>query len=1433
MQHGRFQKKKAIAIISVVTTMAFLALIATPFLVSMILQKKSSNNFLNQAKARVAARGAFEYAGYYLAQGEYTQELERKIALEKSPSKHQELFSTPDYDTYLELYVPMTPLQKTLEQAILPAHKDKINWNNTTPLQILNQKGVFWSVEVEDEQAKANLNSASPWFLGNLFASALVTEIASETDQTIQVESTENFSPKGGLLWYQGELISYQSTSKKAFLRCGRGLQSQLPEFDPPKTIKKGALLVDARLHKVCRYPYREQIGEFLPYLNIQQIKKIANFGHSFFTAEELDTLFPFLTVHSHSPYLSGWSSTVLLKNDFKIESNVPDQGSLISVFSGGKYNCGTLLRVRDDQHQEYSRIKEFSGNTILLEDHLLHNYHRENTKVDFAAIHPVNINTAREEVLVALFTGVAFYQSNAPITRAQATLIARALIEEANKNQFITSPRSFYDFLEALKKLGILNSTQVEALYLNATDPYGTVSFDDSRSLEVYTAPFCFKNEDVYTIRATGTVHSPTGIPQASHTFQEIIRVAPEKILKRTWETQKDFLQENRDRKINKMVTWPNPITSPKSKEDTSRKKNRGDVRLLPSEISGANLSFQNTIEGAVGPHSYGTFALGGTGNISPGYTEFWVKTSRNSIGEYFGIFPKDSTSPLVDQLQIMTTSGPNLLRLSLMDPCLDGKFTAISFPITLKSQTWYHLMGSWNTNRYGGLSLFLDGMPAGSFDYFDGQGNSLTTELTENIVDINDKSISVTSTRNFPSQGALLIGTEVIEYESKSGNSFKVWESTPKKPKNAGFSTSTGTGRGARTTVAEIAPGITQLKGLTDALGVDPSLLGLDSSWGYNSHSRGSVVLPFGYSTHLSNTQEQITVPLQGRSVSAVDLSKIYVGGSSLQESVDDTFPDTQIDPAIGVQANDLSIPVLDTSKFPGNGYLKIGDELVYYDKKGATSFDSVRRGEGGTRAQAHLSGVVSLNSLHLKNTEGYPDQGWCQIDDEWFGPYSKLGNYFVGILLNSQGQIISSLLERGDGASGAVFHKAGTNVLPVFAVSNASCGAGDLVTIIDSDTQPTQRYLRQIRWARTFGSKPYYLVALNQFLPREIRASDQGRLLKFPSGELPAQPGSGVYGNLLGENKTYDEIKLQQGNFSVWPLIHDVPPNATHFLSAIPIEPGRLIKIGNEFLVAEELQYINGSVNIPSFYLVGPLLRGVLNTASAYHTVGTPYTPLEFVPSSLLERSANAKASEFLLKKNNSVFPSEGYLRIGNEVIGYTQQQNFQFTMPTRKKDEGIFRSRFGSTSNVNHSFGELAIAQPYRYWDRFAFTSESEIACYERVFSSPHALFQAFRWEEELHRDSRLDIVCLVRFNGSPDWEQLPTNRKGGIFLFEQGEQWHSFERNGVQAHQIEMRFLFRYHQGAFFNDSWKETPWLKKIELEYVTPTHTFHTQEKL
>ena len=178
------------------------------------------------------------------------------------------------------------------------------------------------------------------------------------------------------------------------------------------------------------------------------------------------------------------------------------------------------------------------------------------------------------------------------------------------------------------------------------------------------------------------------------------------------------------------------------------------------------------------------------------------------------------------------------------------------------------------------------------------------------------------------------------------------------------------------------------------------------------------------------------------------------------------------------------------------------------------------------------------------------------------------------------------------------------------------------------------------------------------------------------------------------------------------------------------------------------------------------------------------------------------------------------------------------------PRDEHGEGVFRARFG-TPLRGVSTQMFAYQLPYRYPDRFEIEVESESLAYlQKSFRVPGARWRAIEWlerDDRLKRERLSDIVIVARFDGEPDWSLKPTNERGGLWLFDGGDNRRNSSRRGPPrfeidepADQMEVRVYFRYKPGAYgrlgspagptrsdaFRDDWKHGPVLESLTIEY-------------
>jgi hypothetical protein len=92
---------------------------------------------------------------------------------------------------------------------------------------VRNSRGTIWSAGIEDEQAKINVNAASPFALANLFgARTVLSEKVSDSDAEIPIEDSSIFDPEGGYVVVGAELIKYSGVQLGRLIGCERGVNA-------------------------------------------------------------------------------------------------------------------------------------------------------------------------------------------------------------------------------------------------------------------------------------------------------------------------------------------------------------------------------------------------------------------------------------------------------------------------------------------------------------------------------------------------------------------------------------------------------------------------------------------------------------------------------------------------------------------------------------------------------------------------------------------------------------------------------------------------------------------------------------------------------------------------------------------------------------------------------------------------------------------------------------------------------------------------------------------------------------------------------------------------------------------------------------------------------------------------------------------------------
>ncbi|MDQ7780519.1 MAG: hypothetical protein RDV41_12560, partial [Planctomycetota bacterium] len=957
-------------------------------------------------------------------------------------------------------------------------------------------------------------------------------------------------------------------------------------------------------------------------------------------------------------------------------------------------------------------------------------------------------------------------------------------------------------------------------------------------------TVPFCFRSYDVFSIEAIGVMNNPAGYQTASHTFREVLSIIP--FGSYAWELKNryDFSQMASRCGSSKIVFGPDFGVISTADWNTAG-QTAGDLRVeSPSDTRGAGISltesFPGTYDGQAlsGPAEYDfsdeTIASPAPGtDILAGGIEMWVKPSGLSGGRvYFFDFAQSEFENRIS----LYYDGRDLV-LTAADATVDTWESQVRHTVQLVPDTWYHLGAYWKSTYYGHLCLALDGMVVGTGAHVDQNGQRALGFLSSNTTET-DTSISVTTTANFPTPaliggiqrwGVIEIGNETIEYSGMSGTTF------------------TNCVRGARGTTAA-------------------------------SHVAGAAVTIYGYSNLLSTEGVTISAvdPSTGEpaTLMSIDLDAgIPVVKGLLADSIGERPEATINKPASppepgGITAGDTTIPVApNTDGFPTKGFIKIRNEVIYYDSKTSSSFEGCRRGAPQaepTMAAPHGHGArIVMFAIPVTDVAGYPNPAIVQIDDEWIAGRPVIaqedgGGYIMGWIFGGISGSFARPPFRGEFFETIqAAHSANVKVIPVFSVSEPECGKSDKVTIVTDDQtiDKEQMEIRNAKQRRTISRDVggmtvqitiSNLVGFMDFTNRAYAPDDINRLLKFPSGELasflndriyvcgmsPAGTGSsstiGGGGTGTGAKGTIDEIRFfsgPKGDFRLaQPLdagtVTDLQMNAVTGIDA----NGGAVKIGDELI-----GFAQAAGGVGSGTLSGST-RGYLKTTAAVHDSGSRAFNLSFLGISALSGAVTAEASSIQLRGATGL-PAAGYILVDNEVIGYTRfdgaaADSATAVMPMDMELRGMYRGAFG-TDAAAHDAGRLAYAIPFRYWDRFsAHSYDSSLVRFDATIPVIDAFWKRIHWTEEHDSgDPNLDVHIKVRLDTCGEWEMARSGttppKRAQVFSFNEPIGKNPLN---VRGNRAELRCLWEYKKGSFSTNSWKKTVFIGDIFVDYEAKT---------
>ncbi len=497
-------EERGIALILVIVVLMALLLIATPF----------ASNMLNHQVATVVHDSA-----------------DRAQVDEQSLTNHvmAKLRQThPRYDK--------TPYVDGIEEIVAAETLDGVGDLDG----VANPRGSIWSARVEDEQAKININAASPFALANLFGGrSKLDDNVSDDDTEIALEDVSGFDPNGGYVVVGAELIKYSGISLNALTGCERGINAVDEEparigvsesfyFQPGGLIKisdglrtdygvvsrvsagrrtifsgrggsveissgftaaaahrGGEPVIDARVFAINMYRVLREPGKCYRYPTVSAIRRIVDLGIPGFRPEEIERVMPYLTVYSSHDGAARWGNHRTLVDDF--------------VFRG----------------------REWFGSKSWIESEVRY---------------PINVNTASEPVLKALLVGLAGESQNEEVDAEVAGKLIKRIVA-ARKERPLEDEQDVLDrvFEPALEEEEVTRNLR-SAIYQCFFDS-PMITF-----LKGGTHRLIFRSLGAYQVETNVSRNNAAGVELARARSKKVVSVASPELLTEFLDTQFDF---------------------------------------------------------------------------------------------------------------------------------------------------------------------------------------------------------------------------------------------------------------------------------------------------------------------------------------------------------------------------------------------------------------------------------------------------------------------------------------------------------------------------------------------------------------------------------------------------------------------------------------------------------------------------------------------------------------------------------------------------------------------------------------------------------------------------------------------------------------------------------------------------------------------------
>jgi hypothetical protein len=384
--------------------------------------------------------------------------------------------------------------------------------------------------------------------------------------------------------------------------------------------------------------------------------------------------------------------------------------------------------------------------------------------------------------------------------------------------------------------------------------------------------------------------------------------------------------------------------------------------------------------------------------------------------------------------------------------------------------------------------------------------------------------------------------------------------------------------------------------------------------------------------------------------------------------------------------------------------------------------------------------------------------------------------------------------------------------------------------------------------------------------------------GRIVKFPSGELPRTGGDASIGVPSGGQTDFGPAALEADeivfggavafgsaggtipqahaagaslllaremgaadlSFTVQPSSLRAADRSIGFqgpvLGELPADGG-LLRIGEELIAYQQIVAGGGNIEVA---ING---RGVLGTLPQPHAVTEAVHWLEGWDVTTLVTDIGPDDAALNVSSTQDFGPN-GTVLVNDELVHYTRIDGGALVMPRSsgepgamdQQGPGVFRGRYGSIP-ASHAAGSSVISFPARYWDRYAPRYDgADLGFFGLAVNQPGAFWNGVIWDSQEGQTGGAEIVVLQRTDPNVPWDADP-EEEPGLTLMENGDLEGGLIPIGSQSDRVEWRVFARYTAGAFdpqfgASHGWKETPRFIQLGATYTAPPRVYRSIDR-